>query len=74
MAISGTTPEPPAISSIGPPVVRVPDEVPADRAAQLDPVAEHHDVVHEGRDLAVGQPLDGQLHLARRGSDRDAIE
>ena len=51
----------------------VPDEVAADRAAQLDPVADDHDVVEEGRDLAVVDALDRDLDLiARSGSD--AIE
>ncbi len=42
----------------------VPDEIAADRAAHLDPVADDRDVVEEGRDLAVLDPLDGQVDLA----------
>ena len=42
IAISGTMPEPPATSSSGPPSSIVPDEVAADRAAQLELVADPH--------------------------------
>ena len=54
---------------------RLPDEVAADRTAQLDPVADDHDVVEEGRDLAVVDALDRDLDLVgplRLGRDRVA--
>ena len=39
IAMSGATPLPPPTSSSGPAATRLPDEVPADRPAQLHPVA-----------------------------------
>ena len=61
IAMSGTMPEPPPRSSAG--VVAVPHEVAADRAADLELVAHLEDVVQEGRDLTVVEPLDRELDL-----------
>ena len=61
IAISGTSPEPPATSSSGPPSLASPDEVAADRAAQLELVAGPQLVGQVRRDLAVVDPLDRQL-------------
>ena len=71
MLISGTTPEPPPISSDRTGLGCVPDEMAAERPFHLDLVADRRDLVEEGRDLAILQPLDGQLDLVagfgRRG-------
>ncbi len=53
-------------------IAGAPDEVSADRAAQLDLVAQRRHVVEEGGDLAVVQAFDGQFdaaRLLRRGGD-----
>ena len=65
IAISGTMPEPPPTSSSGPPVGRVPGEVAADRAAQLELVAAPELVDEVRRDLAVVQPLDREHQRLR---------
>ena len=75
MLASGTTPEPPPISAIGPGVGFGPDEMSAERSLHLDLVADRRDLVEERRDLAVVQPLDRQFDLVaglRRRGDRIA--
>ena len=52
----------------------LPDKMPADRSAQLDVVADRGDVVEEGRDLAVVEPLDGKLERRAATSGAEAIE
>jgi hypothetical protein len=52
---------------------RLPDEVAADRAAELDPVARPELVRQEGRDLAVLETLDGQLDAGAIGHRCDRI-
>ena len=50
-----------------------PDEVPADRTAELDRVTRLCDIVEEGRDFAVLEALDRELErnvVARRGGNR----
>ena len=69
---NGTTPEPPATSSSGPPSVGLPHEVAADRAAQLQLVADAQLVDEIGRDLAVVEPLDREHEAASSGAE--AIE
>jgi hypothetical protein len=57
-------------------VGRAPREVPADRAADLELVARPHLAGEVGRDLAVVDPLDGQLEpraLGRRGDRVGAL-
>ena len=74
IAISGTTPEPPATRKQRPAERGLPDEVAADRTAQLDPVADDDDVVEERRDLAVVDALDRDLDLAGTlGLGRDRV-
>ena len=54
-------------------LLAAPDEVGGERAADLDLVALHEDVVEVGRDLAVVEAVDRQLDRAlveRRGGDR----
>ncbi len=58
---SGTTPEPPPISRIGPPSSIGPDKMPANRTAQFDLIADCRDIVEESGDFAVVQSLDGEL-------------
>ena len=55
-----------------PTAARLPDEVPADRASELEPVAGLQLVGEVRRDLAVLDPLDRQLELRRPGAE--AIE
>ena len=71
--MSGTTPDPPATRSSGPPSADLPDEVPADRPAHLQSIAAHDDLVQERRHLAALDALDGDVDLARPlglGGDR----
>ena len=49
---------------------RLPDEVPADRATELEPVTGLQLVGEVGRDLAVLDPLDRQLERAPRRAGR----
>jgi len=72
--LRGTSPEPPATSSSGPPSWASHTNQPADRTAELELVARAHLVDEVGRDLAVGEPHDGQGHhpLLRRRGDRVA--
>ncbi len=70
--MSGTTPEPPPRRRSGPAFTRFPDEIAADRPAQLELVADDEHVGQVGRDLAVGQPLHGEGEAALSGAD--AIE
>ena len=75
MAISGTMPEPPAIEQQRIGGRGVPHEIATDRAAHLEPVAQHQLVDQERRDLAVRDALDGQVELrlvGRRRGDRVA--
>ena len=58
IAISGTMPDRPRRAGRG---SAVPGEERADRAADLEFVARFHDLVQEGRDLAVVEQLDGQV-------------
>ena len=78
IANSGTTPEPPAMSCTG----RVsaglgapgrPHEERAERPVHLELVAGAHLVDEVGRDLAVGQLVDGERHPRSPAPD-DAIE
>ncbi len=70
--ISGTSPEPPPTSSAG--CVALPHEPAADRPAYLDLVADDQLVVQERRDLAVVEPLDGEVDLvAVSGWRRDRV-
>jgi hypothetical protein len=48
----------------GPALARVPDEIAADRPAQLELVADDEHVSKVGGDLAVRQPLDGEGETA----------
>ena len=57
--MSGTTPDPPPMSSAG--VAPIPDEPSADGPAYFDRVADEEFVMKEAGDLALGQPLDGEL-------------
>ena len=66
-------PDPPADQHHRPAVARLPDEVAADRAAQLDPVTRAHLVDEVGRHLAVGQPLDREREPIVLRPRRDRI-
>ena len=52
----------------------LPDEIAADGSAQLDVVADFGDVMKEGRDLAVVEPLDDELERRSAMSGAEAIE
>src|SRR6476620_10271163 len=69
--ISGTTPDPPATRSSG--SVRVPDEVTADRTAELELVADPQLADQVRRDLAVGQGLHGDREAVVFRSRRDRV-
>ena len=60
--MSGATPLPPPIEPERAAARRLPDEVAADRATQLDLVSDLEDIGEIGRNLAVLQPLDGDRH------------
>ena len=73
IAISGTMPDPPAMSCTGSAPPGSPHEVAAERTLHLELVARQH-VAHEvGRHLALGDLIDGELdRLARcRTSPRE---
>ena len=59
--MSGATPEPPPTSRRGPPSSGAPHEMTAERAADLNRVADLGNIVEEGRDLAVLEALDDEL-------------
>ena len=48
------------------PVGDLPDEMAADGSAQLDVIADFGDVMKEGRDLAIVEPLDDELEPSLR--------
>ena len=73
IAISGTTPDPPATSSSGPPCVGLPDEVAADRPAELDLVARPQLVGQVRGDLAVVEALHRQLDVLAVRGRRDRV-
>ena len=66
-------PEPPATSSSGPPSRRLPDEVAADRARAARSGRRRELVGEVGRDLAVVEPLDGELEAAVLGRRGDRV-
>ena len=66
-------PEPPASRRTGPARLVVPHEVPADRAAELEAIAGQEVVDEIRRDLAVVDPLDGQLEPVFRRCRRDGV-
>ena len=73
MAISGAMPDPPATSSSGLPSPRGPDEIAADRPAQLEAGRRlRSSLVEVGRDLAVVDALDGEHHRAVLGATRSS--
>src|SRR6478736_2694301 len=66
-------PDPPATSISGPPFGRLPDEVAADRAAQLDLVASAELVGQVGGDLALLEPLDRERDAGAVGRRGDRV-
>ncbi len=73
IAISGTTPEPPRDEQQRASLRRLPDEVAADRTAQLDPVAGPELVGEVRRHLAVVEPLDRELDASAVGRRGDRV-
>lgn len=64
MAVSGTTPTR-RRENERPAQRRIPDEVSADRAADLDPISNDGDVVEERGDLAIWDSLHGDVERFR---------
>ena len=71
--MSGTMPAAATGQQHGPPVNRRPDEIAADRPAQLDLVADLEHVGEVRRDLAIVDPLDGDGDAVPIGRGRDRV-
>ena len=52
----------------------LPDEMAADGSAQLDVIADFGDVMKEGRDLAIVEPLDRPARAQSANAGAEAIE